>query len=309
VIDIWELIAVIVVLGIVGAALGLLAIQRIRARRNQLLKDLAVSPRHAGDRAFNRLEMARREVAILGRQGTDTSRARDQIAQAQAAFDNGQYPRSYELAQAAHESLVHARQTGALAASGPALFAPAGTTASRPTGTGAPPDPAASPSSVSTDVPAPAAVPRLAPNRAESHFQIHLLDSDLETARASLGFPTAVATASALRSQAQAAFDREQYTDALRLALRGRRELGGKVETLAAGPASVVASGLAADPSAAAEKAASGSRCSQCGYPTRSDDEFCRGCGRPLAPTVCPKCGAPRTEADTFCGKCGQRFS
>jgi Double zinc ribbon len=313
VIDIWVLIAIIVVLGAMGAGLGLLAIKRIRARRNQLLKDLAVSPRHAGDRAFNRLEMARREVAILGRQGTDTSRARDQIAQSQAAFDNGQFERSYELAQSAHETLVHARQTGALPGGGTALLAPAGPSASRPTASTTPPsspDTAASPSAASS---APAASPRLAPNRAESRFQINLLDSDLDSARSSRASPSTVATASALRSQAQAAFDREQYTDALRFALRGRRELGGKVETLAASPGSAAAvdglAGPAADPSAAAERAAGGARCSQCGYPTRGDDGFCRGCGRPLVPTECPNCGAPRTATDTFCGKCGQRFS
>jgi Double zinc ribbon len=318
VIDIYVLIAIVVVLGALGAGLGLLAIKRLRAHRAKLLSDLATSPRQAADRAFNRIEMARREVAILGRQGADTSRARDQIAQAQAAFDNNQHSRAYELAQSAHESLVHARLTGTLPGGGPALFAPATTTSSRPTGAGAPAAPLGAPApspASSAGGSSPVESPRLAPNRAESHFQIHLLDADLEAARSSRSSPSMIATASALRSQAQAAFDREQYTDALKFALRGRRELGGKVESLAPspGPAAVAVSGTsatpAADPFTAAERAASGSRCSQCGYPTRPDDGFCRGCGQPLVPTACPKCGTPRAATDTFCGKCGQRFS
>ncbi len=313
-IDIWVLIAVIVLLGVVGAALGLLAIKRLRARKAQLLNDLATSPKHAGDRAYNRIDMARREVAILGRQGVDTARAREDIAQAQAAFDLRQFERAYELAQSAHEALVHARMTGTLASAGatdrPLAASPdgpragSGRLAASSDGTGYSAPSAGGASAVT-------APPRLAPNRAESQFQIHLLDSDLEGARASRGSPSMVATASALRSQAQAAFDREQYTDALKFALRGRRELGGRVETLAPVPGSTGAElpGAVTDASATADRAAAGSRCPQCGYPTRPDDGFCRGCGRPRVPTACPKCGAPRSANDTFCGKCGQPFS
>jgi Double zinc ribbon len=315
VIDIYVLIAVIVVLGVIGAALGLLAIKRLKARRAQLLNDLTSSPRHAGDRAFNRIEMARREVAILGRQGADTGRARDLIAQAQAAFDMSQFPRAYELAQSAHEALVHVRQTAPLGGGGSAPLAPstsAGPKVGAPASAAEAVPHAAAPTEVPSSVPTP---PRLAPNRAESQFQIRLLDSDLDSARSSRGSPSMIATASALRSQAQSAFDREQYTDALKFALRGRRELGGRVETLAlspgstTGPAIVAPDGPTPDLSTLAERAASGTRCPQCGYPTRTDDGFCRGCGRPLVPTACSKCGAPRSAADTFCGKCGQRFS
>jgi hypothetical protein len=303
VIDSYVLIALIVVLGVVLIGLALLTLRRLRARRQKLLNDLAVSPRHAGDRAFNRIDMARRETAILDRQGVDTAKARDLIAQAQSAFDQGQFPRAYESAQSAHEALVHAQQTRPLsgAASPPALAS------------ARPPPTSASGGSVVATASLP---PKLAPNRAESQFQLHLLDSDLDSARGSKGSPSALTTASALRSQAQAAFDREQYTDALRLALRGRRELGGKVETLAVGgggsataPAPGGTGGDGDDPTVAAERVASGTRCAQCGYPLRADDGFCRGCGRPLTPALCPKCGAPRTPADTFCGKCGERFS
>lgn len=315
-IDTYVLVALIVVLGIVGAGLGLFAIKRLRTRKAQLLHELATNPRHAGDRAFNRLEMARRELAIVGRQGADTARARDLIAQAQAAFDLRQFPKAYELAQSAHEALVHARQTGTLPNGGAPPRPPTASSTSAAPGTPGPAgssDPAGSHSPAAPAATVVAAPPRLAPNRAESQFQIRLLDADLAAARTSRGSPSMMATASALRSQAQGAFDREQYTDALRFALRGRRELGGKVESLAmtsgAATEDVASGAMPADPSALAERAATGSRCPQCSYPTRADDAFCRGCGRPLVPTACAKCGASRSPTDTFCGKCGQPFS
>jgi Double zinc ribbon len=315
VIDPYVLVAVAVILGVVVVAILLFSLQRLKARRTRLLQDLASTPRLASDRAFNRLEMARREAAILGRQGTDTGHARELIAQSQAAFDQAQYSRSYELAQSAHEAMVHARQTGAL----PSSPSPAGPAAAPPsrTSSAAPRSGPSGPSAVaSTGGTGTGPVSKLAPNRAESQFQIHLLDSELDATRSSRGSPSAIATAGAFRSQAQAAFDREQYTDALRFALKGRRELGGKLETLAPVAGGTPSAGPTGesdangnDPAAAAERAAGGSRCAQCGYPARTDDSFCRGCGLPRTPTTCAKCGAARTPDDTFCGRCGARFS
>ncbi len=316
-IGVYVLIAVVVVLAIAVAGVLLLTLRRLKERRAKLLSELSTSPRLVPDRAFNRLEMARREAGILGRQGVDTAHARALIAQSQAAFDQGQFTRAYELAQSAHEDLVHVRQTGA------PLTARAGTaTPTYPPASPGPspfpssptPFPSAAPTSsgVAPDLGPPPA-PRLATNRAESQFQLRLLDSDLDSARANRGSAPAIATATALRSQAQQAFDRAQYTEALRFALRGRRELGGKVETLAAGPVAGAApagpNGDSNDAEAVAERAASGSRCPQCGYPTRANDVFCRGCGRPFTPAACPNCGTPRAPTDTFCGKCGTRFS
>ncbi|MGC2205813.1 MAG: hypothetical protein WA719_07825, partial [Thermoplasmata archaeon] len=111
---------VAVVLGIVVIAFLLLTVQRLRRRKTQLEAELkGGSPRLVADRAFNRLGMARREIAILAQQGTDVGRARELIAQSQSAFDLGQFDRSYELAQSAHESMVSARQGHPLT-SGPA---------------------------------------------------------------------------------------------------------------------------------------------------------------------------------------------
>jgi hypothetical protein len=307
--EVYIAIFVAVVLGVVVVGILLLAIGRLRRRRAQLLNDLKGLPELQNDRAFNRLAMARREVAILAQQGTDVGRARELIAESQAAFDLRKFDRSYELAQSAHESLVAARHGAPL---------PAASTA-RDTGTPRPLMPLASRGSEVTPNPAstsgaPVEGPRarIATNQVAAQFELKLLDADLaEAQRDRPKFPGTIAAVE-LRASAQTAWDAGNYTEALRCALRGRRGLG-SVETVAAPPGSVVGAGRAGtgddDASDAAERAASSARCPECGYPVGPDDAFCRGCGVPRTMGPCPGCGAPRTARDAFCGRCGRSFS
>jgi Double zinc ribbon len=297
-----DAIVVVVVLGIIVGALFLYSLRRLRLRRDQLKKELQ-TPELRQDRAFNRIAMARREADILSRQGVDVATARSLIAQAQGAFDTRNFDRAYESAQSAHEALVAARRGGPL---------PTGNnvTASNPG-----PTLAEGPSSaVAPAVPPPTA--RIPKNRAESQFQLHLLDTELAEAQRTRPTNGGTVAADSLRRQAQESFDREDYTEAFRLSLRARRQLGGKVEALAPSPGGAVtaernAGEVAApeDPGATAARLAGASRCPDCGYPMSVNDRFCRGCGTPRGSSVCPVCQAPRTPADTFCGSCGARFS
>ena len=298
----------VVVLAIIVVGLLLWMLQRLRARRTKILSELKDQPQLNQDRAFNRLAMARREAVILAGQGVDVHRAQELIAESQGAFDLRQYDRAYQVAQSAHEALVNARQQGPLAPSAPLPskgIAPAAGPLTMETG------PASVPSTAAP-VPAAAAIPK---NRAESQFQIRLLGDELG------GLPTrraqdhAGVEAAALLNQASAAFDRGEFTEAFRLALRGRRTLGSTVESLpatgsAAGVAGATPNGGPAppDPTQAAEATASAERCPDCGYPTLAGDAFCRGCGRPRTPLTCPSCGAPRGGDEPFCGQCGARF-
>ncbi|HTS33195.1 MAG TPA: zinc ribbon domain-containing protein [Thermoplasmata archaeon] len=287
-------IIVILIIFIIGIFLYLA--RRLRARRDQLVTELKARPELVQDRAFNRLAMARREADILGRTGTDISSAQTVIAQSQAAFDLHDYPRAYELAQSAHESLVNARGKAGYAS----LPTAPGPTA-RPLRSGAG-GPAAGGAGAA---PAPAALPK---NRAESHFLLGLLSQEVAAAPAKAG-PTL--EASSLRDQSQAAFDRQDYSESFRLALRGRRALGGHIESLPPTPGVGTGPSLTtgADPNGTAEAVAGSTRCPDCGHPTLSNDLFCRGCGRPLVPSTCPSCGAARAPTDVFCGKCGATFT
>jgi hypothetical protein len=307
--DLYLLLAVAVVLGAIVVGVLLFAMRRLRRRRAQLLNELGAGAPFGEDRAFNRIEMARREVAILARQGSDVHRPRELIAQAETAFHARQYPRAYELAQSAHESLVRARRGPISSAPEPVASAPlasAATAPEPPAPLSAPPSPAAAPND-------PPILSRPAQNRVESQFQIRLLDGELAEARSARPGAPATVAAIEFRAEAQRAFDGGNYTEAFRVALKARRGLGGKVETLAptpgVAPAPAGGNGEGVDPSAVAERAASADRCPQCGYPVTADDVYCRGCGTPRTASACPRCGATRGPSDTFCGRCGERFS
>ena len=295
---------IVVVVAVIVVGMLLYLRQQLRRKRAQLLRDLEDRPELVQDRAFNRIAMARREAELLAARGSDVTRARELVATAQASFDSRRYEAAYQSAQLAHESLVHARRASPLPSS-PPKSGPEPTLVRSPE-----PDPIASPMTV-------APVPGIAKNRAESKFQLTVLDRELERVRHDRSEGPATAEATALQRDAQTAFDRSDYTEAFRLALRGRRALGGSVESLPPSPGARTTSTPRAgatdtarplDASAAAERVAGADRCPACGYPTLPGDTFCRGCGTPRAGASCPTCGTSRTPSDTFCGRCGTRF-
>jgi hypothetical protein len=301
-----------IVLTAVLLVVAFYAMRHLRRRRERLREKREDDPAVASDRAFNRLAMARTEADLLERQGVDVAQARQLIGLAESSFGTRQFNRAFDLAQSAHNTLVAARKApkSAPPAQPPAPATPSPAAAPfRPTV----PLPAAGPND--RDLPAPT-VSKVPKNRAESHFELGLLERDLETARRERPKQSGTKKGEATRVEAQAAYDRADYTEAFRLALKGRREVGGRVETLAPGPVRAVdASSKGAEapltsdtPAQVAETVAAAERCPQCGHPTQSSDAFCRGCGTPRVPATCPKCGAPRLATDSFCGTCGQKY-
>jgi len=301
-----------VVLSVVVVGVLLYMLRRLRSRKARILSDLEDQPELNQDRAFNRLAMARKEAQILSAQGYDVHRAQELIAESQGEFDNRQFDRAYQNAQSAHEALVNARRQGPLpSAQSPAAPVPANANA----GTVGP-DARATPPGSAAAAPAPAgtSIPK---NRAESQFQIRLLEDELA------GLPTRRAQdhtateARTLKGQASAAFDQGDYTNAFRLALRGRRALGSTVESLPPSPGvtppasngTTEGDSAPSDATRAAEAVAGRERCPDCGYPALPGDAFCRGCGRPHTSATCPTCGAARVGDEPFCGRCGARFS
>ena len=304
------LVAFIIVLAVVSAGVLLLLLRRLRSRKSKLLSELDNRPELSQDRAFNRLAMARREAHILVGQGVDVHRAQELIAESQGAFDTHQYDQSYRIAQSAHEALVNARRQGLMSTGTPL--------ASKTGAPGAPVEAGSGPrASDGAHEPAPPAAPAIPKNRAESQFQMRILSDELDALGGRRARDPAVVAAKALRTQAQAAFDKGDFTEAFRLALRGRRTLGGTVESLpatgpaagGAGPTASVRGSSGPDAARTAEAVAAGERCPDCGYPALAGDGFCRGCGRPRVTMSCASCGAPRIGDEAFCGRCGARFA
>jgi len=301
-------VAVVVLLSVVIIGVLLFMVRRLRQRRAKILGELRDRPQLMQDRAFNRIAMARRESDILAGQGTDVTRSRELISQAQGAFDLRKFDQAYQLGQQAHEALVYARRDASPLPRAP-LNSPPLSTANRTAGSADLPAPTSTQGAAG---PARTGIPK---NRAESQFQLRLLDQELEVARRGHGRTTTTRDAAEIRTEATAAFDRGDFTEAFRLALKGRRTLGAEVEGLppvrVAGMTSPTPNGASSssDATQTAERVAGAERCPECGYPALPGDAFCRGCGQPRAPRTCAQCGTPRTPVDTFCGRCGARFS
>lgn len=312
--DFYVLVFVAVALGAAGAGILLLAISRLRRRRAQLLNELQSPPALQHDRAYNRLSMAKRELEILARQGTEVTRARELISQAQFALDQRKFDRAYELAQSAHEALVAARRGSPLSPAAGSARAPVNSDSSgslaRPAAAGGAATGVARPAPSSNGPRIDPARPSLARHQVESQFELRVLDGEILEANRTRPTNPGTLAAIELRTSAQVAWDRADYTETLRLALKARRSLG-SVETVAApvgGSPAAPAAG-SDDPAEAAERAASMARCPDCGYPVGPEDAFCRGCGVPRVANACPSCGTPRAPDDVFCGHCGKGFS
>lgn len=282
-------------------------LHRYRLRRLQALRDGGSAPGIASDRAYNRLALARREADLLAAQGGDVDRAKQLIDLADRSMETRNFDRAYDLAQSAHEALVRARRAPlpsrarasappAAASSAQASTAPAGSVPSAPSA------PAGSPSA-----------PPVPKNRAEAQFQLRLFEQDLAAAGKGDEYGREVGEARTLYVQAQEAFSRAEYAESFRLALRGRRRIGGHVEALpppGAGGRTMAPGipGAGEDVAQSAEDLAAQERCPACGHPTVPSDAFCRGCGAVRTPSVCARCGAPRAPTDAFCGRCGERY-
>jgi hypothetical protein len=274
-----------------------------RVRRLQELREQGSSPTMRSDRAYNRLVLARREAELFAAQGGDVAQARQLIDLSDRSLKAHSYDRAYELAQAAHETLVKARREPLRAR--PDSSAPP--TPDPPT-PGVPVGPAAPVASTPRSV---APAPPVPKNRVEAQFELRLFERDLAQATKAGPAGTEVAEARQLYVQAHAAFSRADYPEAFRLSLKGRRRVGGHVESLGLPTAAPATPGgpMAADPTQAAEEVAAQGRCPACGHPNVPGDLFCRGCGAARTPATCPSCGTARKPADTFCGRCGARFA
>lgn len=282
------------------------------------------------DRAYNQIQLGKAAADRLGRTGVDVSEARAFLDRAEASRKSGAYPAAIEQAKQAQDLLAAARAGSAPAAgiSGGAAGSSGGASAppvTSPPLTASPagPGPLISAGGVTSgssgafgrmEEPVPAATPSKAPrNKMEAHFQLSLAQDELDKAHAIKPVPKTLREADSLLTQGQAAYDKEDFTEALRLALKSRRALGTRVESLPVRAAPPAASGTtpsaAVDtsevPSAASSEPSFGQKCPKCGRTAAPSDQFCRGCGTPIPPSLCSNCGSPLLSGDRFCGKCG----
>ncbi|MGA7923032.1 MAG: zinc ribbon domain-containing protein [Thermoplasmata archaeon] len=274
---------------------------RMRRQRDRLKRDIGSATDLLPDRAYNQVALATSEAIILERDGVDTHHPRDMLAEAQKQLDRHNFASALRTSQSAHDQLVLLRRSResrvtSSAGSGPppanrplASLDPGRSMGTSPFATGA-----------SRDEPANGPTPRTTPNQAESHFQMNCLASELAERKTRKSDDPRIAQGERLLSEAQAAYRKQDYTEALRASLKGRRAIGTQLETLA--PTTPGGAGAGDDPTALGTGTVP---CPTCGRPNRPIDKFCRGCGGQLMVDTCPRCRQPLDAGDSFCGHCG----
>ena len=334
-----------ITLAIITVALFSIWVLRVLSlRRKRFLKELEAGTSESGeDAAHNQILTTRAVLKRLESQGEDVTAAKAILKQAQGKLEAGRYAQALQLAREARNSMAP-RATSAPVTS--RVRVPAsprkvekeellyrdiaeGSRGGAKPAAGSP----AGASMEETDIPEsdgsgnPPSIPELRKgvpkNQLESRFEINVLEESLEkTGEGSF------AEARKLLTLAQRSFDRGDYSDALRLAMRGRKIVGtGTEETISLSPATVVETPPDAPlPSAARSSAppvvkdvvpepGTGEarpvlmRCSRCGRENPVTNKFCRGCGKPLAEPLCPRCQKPVSPDDAFCGVCGAPIS
>ena len=144
---------------------------------------------------------------------------------------------------------------------------------------------------------------KLPPNFMESKFMISAVRDEIESKEKD-GVETALAKDN-LRV-AEAAFEKQDYTGALKFALRAKRSLEPEVDICP--PSKTKTIDLTGTEKIASTKVVrQGSiKCAFCNADLESDDLFCRKCGKKVELRIlCPSCNKEVGPDDAFCRKCG----
>ena len=357
-----DLTLIIVLAAIVGAAailIFLVAHQYI----NRWKRDFASGqqPRFRADRAHNSLNATRALVSLVAREGGDTRGAEVLLARAQLKYEGRRYEEALTLSKDAQDALAAARgslRKPSVAPPEPAVHRPSssqepGRTSFRdlaaPTGGGDPGKETAMPASAGDRSPEREPPPagedegsaedgdagselerfkrRMPKNYLEARFVLRSLQDELKAASANRPGQPEVKEAEGWARRSEQAFDAKDYSESLRLALRGRRRLSPAQAGTIAVSAGTLVEAPPAQPSPSAGRSSgplegpagplSGPsdggtppvRCPRCGRENPAANRFCRGCGVVLSPPRCPRCNAPVAPEDGFCGSCGSPLS
>lgn len=314
----WQIVLV-AVLFLIVLLVGYYALIRLKARRKKLSLELDNARELVEDRAFNQIRLARAEADLLTRRGTDVSRPGALLNDAEAAQKRRDFDNALALARSAHEALVRlqsrsptadtalagGRSVSTVPASRRLVSTGASPTSTAPTLDGNPADPPESPYEARGEEETRVQLPK---NKAESHFQLNLLQDEMAKATADRGPDASVTESTALQEKAKAAFDRSDFTEALRLSLKARRRLGARLETLGPSPTMGTGAPSGDSPDGGPSRIDGASElltCGSCGETLRPSDRFCRSCGTLRGPARCPACGAAIEPDDRFCAACG----
>lgn len=146
------------------------------------------------------------------------------------------------------------------------------------------------------------ATKKLPTNYVESKFMICSVKDQINAAGSS---GTDVSVAKDSLKIAEEAFGREDYTVALKEALRAKRALESEQTSTERNSVGTQLPSIEKVPSAVVVKAKV-SKCEKCSTDLDPDDTFCSKCGAKVERDIrCPRCGNKLKVEDAFCRKCG----
>ncbi len=329
-------IGLIVSLVIALALIAIYVLRYLRHKRAKLLEEKD-NPSWVEDTAHNQINTTRAVIERSSRDGLDVSLAKSRLDEAEIRLKEGDYGDAARLARSARDMVQAASLTPRATRQRVVTEKKVSLEdeslklrdLSRKVGE---PDTLNEGSERGADAPAPTALdaPEELPpmqefrkkverNLLESRFERQMLENDLKTAEGK-----SAEEARRLLAQADKAFQREDYTESLRLAMRGRRLLGspdGSRIAISPGttvdappeqpsPSALRSSAPSPGPEVAAQTgtgrvAASTVKCPRCGKDNPTTNRFCRACGQTIAEAKCPRCQKTVDPEDTFCGSCG----
>ena len=275
----------LIILAILGIILGIVVFLELRYFRSR--KKDRVDIKIMQDDAYNSIQTTKAVAVALKARGRTSKEANLLIIEAEAAFERGNHLYALESINKAKDLLKTAKEEKA---------DPIASIVSKVSPKGG---------EEKCEVPFQEAR-KLPKNYLESKFMICSVRDILEQSNAK----QKNAVAEDNLKQADESFQKEDYTEALKLALRAKRALDGGAGSI--GPVepkpAIIEPGverLAPPPKSLREPS---KRCVRCGASLTEDDVYCRKCGLKVDRSPkCSACGEKLAEDDIFCSKCGNQ--
>jgi hypothetical protein len=280
-------IIILVIAVLILAAVGYVQLRYIRNK-----KETRLSSSTQQDDAYNTVATTKAVASSLHQNGRDTKEADLLIYQAESAYERHEYDKCLHLCNEAKTALRNSREKDLMNAPAP------------------PPEPKEEKEAKaegSTVVPATQAK-KLPTNYLESKFVIDTVKGMMNEAP-----EDKKAEAKGFCDEAEEHFEKESYTDALRMAMKAKRCLAGPSKPEASKSAAVE---RISAPEPASKPAASHAPvptirkegCPKCGAEMSEDDVFCGACGSMKGERTCPSCSKKAAPEDAFCRKCGTKI-
>ena len=290
----------VIILALATAAMVVVYIMLALMKKSKLKKlQEKIDPK---EDAYNKIQILKSMVRVMKEKNYNTAAVENMILKAEGAYNNESYAECIEIVNNAKRILIRLKEENAMEDHVSPQVAKEMEIIKKIE---------SSPDSGEVPTPLRELEKELPENFLQSKFEIRVVErkigekEDGEIKEAAILY----------LSKAKNAFENKDYTEALRLAVKGNRILEtGEISeenpqvsentSLPKETKEVVPIVEAED-----EKEEKELHCPNCGAVVRAEDKFCWNCGAKLVYTYkCPNCGAEVSSEDKFCRNCGYKL-